>query len=716
MFRRIFSTLIGLTLSSFVYGQLSLEALFLSDKYSVKGTEEIDFLHRSPEFARLFNTGKDKKITFYNYGNEPLREWKISWNANDAPVAEGPWLDLHISGSDQYFMAGTNCEQLYRRSFACSYFLGKADGRASALSYGRQYFPVFSPDERKLAFVRDNNLFYKDLESGKETDITQDGAWNTVINGKSDWVYEEEFELTRAFSWNNSGDRIAYLKFDESKVKSYSIPMYYDLQYPTLFTYKYPAVGEENARVSIWLYDLKSKKNRPLSIPYAYEYLPRMYWNAGSSELLLFLLNRHQDSLQIIAYNVKKKSTRIMYRESAKRYLELPFAFRILSDNSFIISSEQDGYAHLYHYDKDGKLLKQLTSGPYEVQELCGVQEQQYLLYFRSNEGNPMESAIYSLNYQNGVQTKLTQEAGSHKAYIAPGYRVLLHAYSSDSVPPRLSLRDLATGKEVLLEDNALLRDSLHDMPKKTWLKPPVKGDTLRAWIIRPASADSGRRCPLLMYVYGGPGDQQVLNAWPATRDLFFNYLATRGYAVACVDNRGTGGRGREFRQTTFLQLGSLESEDQLAAAHYFARLPYIDSSRISIFGWSYGAYLAARCLMEGDSIFRSAIAVDPVSDWNLYDDVYTERYMRTPGENPKGYYYSKLNTLVPALKGKLLLVQGTADDNVHLQHTLSLIQALNDQHKPYQLLLYPDKEHSLYGRNTRYDLFLRIRQFLDEP
>ncbi len=693
-----------LFLSMHTYAQLTLDNIFLTDKYIARQAYDFTFLHTKPQYARLFG----QHISFYNDKNEKSGELKLK---ADVPYS---WDALSYSSSDQYFLVRSNCNQVYRRSFECSYFMGDTSGALTPLSSGAQLYPDFSPDEKKIAFIKGNNLFYKEIATGKEVSVTNDGKWNYIINGKSDWVYEEELELTQAYRWSGTSNQIAYLKFDESNVKESSIPMYYDLQYPNLFSYKYPKVGEQNSKVSAWLYDLKSGKNRQIPIPFSYEYIPRLYWNATDDEVVMLLMNRQQDTLRLAGYNIKTKQTRQIYLETSKTNLDIPLWVYFFGDNSFLISSERDGYNHLYRFDKDGKLLQQLPKGEYEVTSIYGIDGKNHLLYYQSNEGNATQTSIYAVNYQTLEKRKISKENGSNKADFAYDFSYFLHTYSNANTPYKITLEHIADTMTTVVEDNKDILDTLKDFPKKEFIKIPVGNIELNAWIIKPKNIDSTKRYPLLMYAYGGPGTQEVLDEWSPTRNLFFNYLAENGIAVACVDNRGTPGRGKVFKDYSFLNLGKIETIDQIASAKYLSTLSFIDKDRIGFFGWSYGGYLASLCLMEGSNVFKSAIAVAPTASWKLYDAVYAEKYMRTPGQNPDGYHYNPLN-LVSKLKGNLMLIHGMADDNVQFQHTIFLINALNAANKKYTLLVYPDKEHSITGRKTRYDLFLRIADFLKE-
>lgn len=697
------------------YCQLTLEDIFLTDKYTAKSYPDIAFLHQKTLFARLMKASKGKDIVFFNRQNVQVDEWKLSEFTFVGTDMDKEWSGLTFSNTDRYFLLSRSCETLYRNAYSCDYVLGDGKGKLTDLGDGKQYFPLFSPDDKRIAFVKSNNLYYKDILRNKEVQITKDGEWNKIINGKSDWVYEEELGLTRAFEWNAQGDKIAYLKFDETHVRESSLPVYYDLKYPNLFTYKYPKVGEENAKVSVWWHDTKSSRNYKVPLSVSSEYIPRIYWNGTGNEIIVMLLNRQQDSLQLVTFDIKAKELGQLYLETDKAYVEIPDIVKFLSDNSFIISSEKDGFNHLYHYDKNGKLLRQLTKGDFEIMSVYGVDEKNKAIYFQSNQGNEIETAIYKMDYELLTVQRISNQDGINTARFSNDFTCFINEFSNVSTPPQVTLQQTDSGRNILLEDNEGLGASLKGIPRKEFIKIPVNNQLLNAWMIKPANPDTTRKYPLLMYVYGGPGDREVLNEWQKRRDLFYNFLAEQGYVVVCVENTGTGNKGAVFKKATFLHLGKLETADQAAAAKYLSLLPYIDKNRIGIVGWSYGAYIALNALLEANDVFKAAISIAPVTNWSIYDNIYTERYMRTPRENPLGYYENNPIISAGKLKGNLLLMHGMADDNVQVQHTIQMINALNEAHKTYQLYLYPDKDHGISGKEYRYDLYSKIFRFIQE-
>lgn len=715
-FRSCFISALALLIPLFSSAQLNLEAIFLNGKYYAKNTGAVSFLNRQERYVQLRSSSKGQYLGLF----DPHGTMTDSVMLFALPLTEGymqpRYSGVSMSPGDTYFLLKSNEERLYRRSGAANYFFVGPEMRITPVGNGKLFFPCFNADESRIAYVKYNNLYWYDMRTATEHAVTDDGAWNRTINGKSDWVYEEELVLTQAFEWNPAGDNLAFLKFDESEVKDYPLPQYYGTSYPAFFTYKYPRVGEANAKVSVWVYDIQKDKQTRIGFDdHPHEYIPRLYWNATGTEIWAMLLNRNQDTLRVVAYDLRSKKTRTVYEEFSDTYINLPIAFDVLQDQSVILSSERDGYRHLYHLDAGGKTLQLLTPGNFEVTKYYGVNEADSTIACQTNEGRVAGRVVCRINYRNGKTERIGSEPGTQDADFAPGlhWGIMTHSHAASPYSCRIfSVHDTTS---VVIQDNAELRDRTATMPRKAFLSLPVNGDTLEAWMIRPAAMDSTKRYPLLLYVYGGPGNQEVLDQWGGSQDAWFAYLAEQGYVVACVDNSGSGGKGAAFERSVFLQLGKREVSDQAAAATYLGRLPFIDSTRIGIYGASYGGYIAAACLLYGNGVFKAGIAQSPVTDWRLYDNVYTERYMHTPETNPEGYaQYSPVHD-AHLLRGRLLLIHGLSDDNVHFQHSLEFIRALNASHAEYDLCLYPDNAHGISGGETRYDLFLRITRFLLE-
>ncbi len=701
---------------SFYYSarcQLTLETIFLQPQYYPKKLSSLQFFHQQPIYAYLERHPNGSYIILADTLNKKTDSIIIAEIAIKNSIYRTNWEHFMVSNTDRYFLIQTESEYLYRHSHLSKYYIINQQKKMMELSTDKQMRPQFSPDDSKIAYIKSNNLYYKDLQTFKEVAITKDGKWNQIINGSPDWSYEEEFDCKELYQWNSKSDKIVYLKFDETQVKEYHLPKYFDLAYPQYFSYKYPKVNEENSKVSLWWYDLKKKKNYLVNIPYSFEFIPAVFWKKYSDEIVFVLLNRQQNKLQIVNYDINTKQHKILYSELSNTYVTMP-TVNFLSDNSFILTSEKEGYNHLYHYDSEGKLLHQLTSGKYEVLKIISIDEKKSIVYYLANEENEIRNQLYAINYRTLKKDKLTNELGSHEAQFFSDNIHYIHTYSAVHQPPIIRVNNINTQQSVTVLNNAEIAETLAAVPKKEFIKTVIYHDSLNAWILKPKSILANQKYPLLIFVYGGPAHNEVIDAWQSNNDLFFSFLTENGYIVACLDNHGAGRKGAAFKKSVYNNLGKLEVHDQAAFAKQLSELSFVDADRIAIFGWSYGGFLAANCLMEANDIFKSAIAIAPITDWKLYNNIYTERYMQTPEKNPIGYHSYNPIVLADKLKGNLLLVHGTADDNVHFQHTIHLINQFNLKNKKYQLYLYPDKDHGLYGK-TRFDLYTKMVDFLKE-
>lgn len=627
--------------------------------------------------------------------------------------------DYEFNPAETALLLTTESEAIYRHSFLAKYKLFDIASQSieDLDAQGKQKYATFSPDGTKIAYVRDNNLFVKDLETKKITQITHDGEVNKIINGGSDWVYEEEFVLVRAFEWSPNSQQIAWIRFDESQVPTFHMPMYEQQLYPQLYSFKYPKVGEANSLVSVHVVDLKTLKKTDVSLPDAYEYIPRIQY-APDGALLVTTMNRLQNDLRIYKVDAMGKAT-LFFQEVAPKYLELyegeiPF----LNNGSFIWLSEQDGFKHIYLYDKNGKKVRQLTKGNYEVLDFYGIDAQQKTVFYSSSEVSATEKHIYSISIDGKNKKKLTSVGTYHSPQFSASMDYFVDTYSSAGVPSTTILCD-RNGKVIKeLNNNKSLEQKLDAMQLRKPEFFTIKtedGTLLNAYMIKPADFDASNKYPVFMYLYGGPGSQQVVNRWGGMDYMWFQLLTQKGYIVVCVDNRGTGARGRDFRTITYGQLGKYETEDQISAARYLGKQSYVDASRIGIFGWSYGGYMSSLCLMKGYDVFKAAIAVAPVTNWKFYDNIYTERYMGTLQTNPNGFDDNAPMAYASNLKGNYLLIHGTADDNVHWQNAVELMNALIKNNKQFQQFSYPDKNHGIYGGNTRYHLYQMMTNFLLE-
>ena len=636
-----------------------------------------------------------------------------------------------ISPDEKNILIETNRQQIYRRSYTATHYIYNIKNKTlTPLSQGGpQECPKFSPDGNQIAFVRDNNIFLvKLLFNNAESQITKDGERNKVINGKPDWVYEEEFSFNCAFDFSADSEMLAWIRFDESNVKTFSFPWYrgsnpsmdeYAL-YPGSYEYKYPKAGEENAKVSVLTYDIKSRVTRTMQVPLdADGYIPRIQFTGEKDKLMVLTLNRHQDRLDFYAVNARSTTAQLILREENKRYVdEAAYADTDFSRDQFVLLSERDGYQHMYLYTIGGQLVRQLTSGEYEVTDYYGTDATGKNFYYASNEGSPLEKYIYKVD-ASGKKTKLSTEKGYNEAVFSNGCQYYLNTYSNLTTPPVYTLCNAAGKTLQTVEDNGQLKEMLAALPLGT---PEIisvntaDGIQLNGWMVKPKNFDASKKYPVLMYQYGGPGYQMVFNSFDngfMGGLIWEQRLAQKGYIVVCVDGRGTGGRGDEFKKCTYMKLGDLESHDQVETALWLSKLPYVDKSRIAIWGWSFGGFNTLMSMCEGREVFNCGVAVAPVTDWRFYDTVYTERFMRTPQENPKGYDCSPLHRY-EKIKGNLLLVHGMADDNVHFQNSAELAEALVQLGYQFDMQVYTNRNHSIYGGNTRRHLVTRIENFLD--
>lgn len=637
-----------------------------------------------------------------------------------------------ISPDEKTMLIETERTPIYRHSATSVYYIYNVKNKTLAplSKNGAQECPKFSPDGTMVAFVRDNDLFLvKLLFNNAETQVTKDGERNKIINGKPDWVYEEEFGFNCAFDFSADSEMLAWIRFDETNVKTFTFPWYkgecpsrdsYAL-YPGTYEYKYPKAGEENSKVSVLSFDIKSRVTRAMQVPLdADGYIPRLQFTGEKDRLMVLTLNRHQDRLDFYAVNARSTQAQLVLREENKKYVdECSYSDVDFKHGNFVVISDRDGYRHLYLYTAGGQLVRQLTSGAYEVTEYYGKSADGKYFYYASNEDSPLEQSVYRVD-ASGHKTKLSTRRGFNSALFSANHAYYINTFSDINTPPVYTVC-AASGKELrTVEDNAELRSSLASLPLS---KPELisvttaDGVQLNGWMVKPADFDASKKYPVLMYQYSGPGSQQVHNDFSNGFSgglIWEQRLASKGYIVVCVDGRGTGGRGSNFMRCTYLKLGDIESHDQVETALWLSKQPYVDASRIAIWGWSFGGFNTIMSMCEGHAVFRCGVAVAPVTDWRFYDSAYTERFMRTPQENPSGYDCSPLHRY-SKLKGDLLIVHGTADDNVHYQNTAELAEALVQADIQFDMQVYTNRNHNIYGGNTRKHLLRRIENYLDD-
>ncbi|MBW6491024.1 MAG: S9 family peptidase [Lentimicrobium sp.] len=636
-------------------------------------------------------------------------------------------VGYEFSADEGRLLIQADYEQLYRHSFKANYFIYKIQEKVFAplSENGMQQLATFSPDGTKIAFVRDNNLFVKDLDTNNEKQITNDGRFNEIINGAPDWVYEEEFGFSKAFDWSDDSKYLAFMRFDERNVKMFNMTMYQgqnpsldeNILYPSNSQFKYPKAGEDNSLVSVLVYNLETEESVNVDLgEETDQYIPRIYFTRDPSKLAVLRMNRLQNELEILNADASTGKTELLHKEINKYYIdESTFDnIRFLQDGKhFVITSERDGWNHLYLFDIQGKFVRQLTEGSFDVTSFYGYDPEKKLFYYQAAGISPLGREVYSVSLK-GKTILLTKGRGTHSADFSNTFKYFIHRWSSAEDPTVIALCDAKGIKIRILEENNKLKERLAEYNpslKKFFTFKTSEGNMLNGWVIYPPDFDSTRKYPLLMNQYSGPNSQQVLDRWGFGFD---EYLANQGYIIMCVDPRGTGARGEAFRKVTYLQLGKYETIDQIEAGGFAASLPYVDASRIGIWGWSYGGYISSSCMVKGDGVYSLGIAVAPVTNWRYYDNIYTERFMRKPQNNPDGYDQNSPLFFADQLKGKLFLIHGTADDNVHVQNTLEFSERLVQAGKQFDQMLYTNRNHGIYGGNTRMHLYQMIEAYLN--
>ncbi|MDA3894033.1 MAG: S9 family peptidase [Salinivirgaceae bacterium] len=638
-------------------------------------------------------------------------------------------IDNYTFNSDETkLLFYINRNNIYRHSFTATYYVWDLIRKKlfSVSNKGDQRLATLSPDGSKVAFVRNNNIYISNLATGTETVVTTDGEWNKIINGAPDWVYEEEFEYTKAFEWSPNGDYLAYCKFDESKVPVFNMTVYKGLKpeklenalYPENQTFKYPKAGEVNSDVSVYSYQIALGKTVKVDVGTELDqYIMRLKWSPNG-KMVVYRENRLQNKLEFLYANPQTGESEVFYTENNERYIDEAYFDNLTFLNGgsqFIYASERDGYVHIYLHNADGTLVKQITQGNWDVTEYIGYDAKNKLIFYQSAQPTPMQRSIYSIKLDGSGSEKLNAFDGSNYAIFSEEFKYFIN-YHSNVLTPNLVTLHNAKGKQIrVLEGNEDLKEKLtlaNIASKDFFAFKTSEGVELNGWMIKPSNFDASKKYPVLMIQYSGPNSQEVLDEFYIGWEQI---LAAEGYIVACVDGRGTGARGEEFRKMTYLQLGKYETIDQIESAKYLGGLDYIDAQRIGIWGWSYGGFMALNCMTQGADYFKMGIAVAPVTSWRYYDNIYTERFMRTPQENPEGYDDNSPINHVDKLKGKLLIVHGTADDNVHLQNSIEISEALVQANKQFEQFYYTNRNHSISGGNTRVHLYTKMINFTRE-
>ncbi|HMQ46843.1 MAG TPA: S9 family peptidase [Saprospiraceae bacterium] len=700
---------------------ITLEDIWKDYKFFSKSVPGFNFQQDGQHYTRLENG----KIVQYDLGSG--QQTAVLFDAAEVQGQagfNGEVEGYEFSQDENKILIESESEAIYRHSTKANFFVYDRQSKqlSSVFSEGKHRYASFNPQGNKVAFVYENNLYYKDLKSGETRQITQDGATNKIIYGATDWVYEEEFGFAQAFFWSPDGESIAFYRFDESEVPQFTMTNYHDEMYPEYVTFKYPKVGEKNAEVSIYIHPLKLGKSIPVELGKEKDiYIPRIKWTTNSDLLCVYKLNRHQNDLELLLANTSNGNTQSLLREKNKYYIDYNVFDNLHfleNGKQFIWTSEQDGWHHIYLHDMSGKLVRQITKGEWEVSELYGVNEKDGRLYYQAAEKSPLERQVYSIALDGKDKQTLAGSTGWNSAQFSSTYDYYVINHSTANAPTTYTVFD-KKGKLIrVIEDNSGMKAKQTEygvQPVEFFTFKTGDGVDLNGWMIKPRDFKENRQYPVLMYVYGGPGSQEATDHWMGLNYWWFQMLAQKDYIIACVDNRGTGGRGEAFKKMTYQQLGHYETLDQIEAAKYLGSLAYVDDARIGIFGWSYGGYMSSLCLLKGADVFAAAIAVAPVTNWKWYDSIYTERYMRTYQENQEGYRNNSPIYFADRLKGSYLLIHGMGDDNVHFQHTVEMANALIAANKQFDTYFYPNRNHGIYGGNTRLHLYTKMTDFLLE-
>ena len=698
---------------------ITIEDIWASALLFPNSVPGFNFLNDGQHYTRL----EANKIQKYDLTTGALVETILDAASLANDNFKGTIDGYDFSKDEQKILLTSEKEAIYRRSSKAYFFV--YDNQKAQItpvsSLGKQMYATFNPTADKVAYVFNNNLYYKDLNSEKTIQITSDGELNKIINGALDWVYEEEFGFAQGFAWSPDGTKIAFYHFDESRVKEFTMTHFRGGLYPEYETFKYPKVGEENSIVNIKIYDLVSGKTTKVDIgSNVDQYIPRIKWTKNPNQLCVYRLNRHQNKIDLLLTDASSGTTKELLSEDNKYYIsEYVFDNLVFLENGsqFIWTSEKDGWHHIYLYDMNGGLVQQLTQGEWEVTEVYGVDEVNNAVFYQAAQNSPLERQVYMTSLDGKTKRTLSAQEGWSGAQFSSTYDYFVLTHSTVNTPSTYTVKD-RMGKDIRsIEENTNLKGQQESfgLPNVEFLKLNTEETVeLNAWMIKPSNFQEDQAYPVLMYVYGGPGSQTVKNQWLGHNYWWFQHLAQQGYIVVSVDNRGTGGRGEEFKKMTYLQLGKYETIDQINAAKMLGQLPYIDENRIGIFGWSYGGYMSSLGILKGNAVFKSAIAVAPVTSWRWYDTIYTERYMRTEKENPEGYEDNSPVYFADQLKGAYLLVHGMGDDNVHFQQSAEMVNALVNANKQFETYYYPNRNHGIYGGYTRLHLYTKMTNFLN--
>lgn len=703
--------------------KIELEDIFTKGTFTEKTISGLRSMNDGLHYTTLEN---GSKIVKYSYQTGKQVSVIFDLGKIENAVIKS-FSRYEFSNDETKILLTTDIKPIYRHSFTAEYYVWNSvtEELLRVSEKGRQQVATFSPDGDRVAFVRENNIFIKNLKFGTESQITWDGKKNEIINGAPDWVYEEEFSMNKAFDWAPDSKMIAFVRFDETEVPEFGMTIFKGLApakdenkiYPENYTFKYPKAGEKNSLVSVHVYELKSKTTIKVDTGEETDiYLPRLQWTPDAAELGVMRLNRLQNKLDVLLANPYTGDSRPFFTEKNKRYVSEDFLddFIFLPDNNyFVINSERNGYSHLYLYNRQGFEVRQLTDGKFDVTDFYGYDEKTKIFYYQAAKESPLRREIYYISLDGKKAGKLSAQEGTNNAVFSTSFKYFINYFTNISTPNHVSLHD-SKGKLIrVLEDNKDLQAKLKEfqIQNKEFISIKTsEGVELNGWMIKPAGFDESKKYPALLTQYSGPNSQSVTDDWSVNWN---NYLAQEGYLVVCVDPRGTGARGEDFRKITYMQLGKYESDDHIETAKYLGSLPYVDKNKIGIWGWSYGGFMTALTMAKGGDLFKAGISVAPVTSYRFYDSIYTERYMRTPQENPDGYDDNSVFAYASGIKGRILIVHGSADDNVHVQNTMELTEALVQADVQFDMAIYTNRNHGIRGGNTTMHLYKRFNDFL---
>lgn len=694
--------------SVFSFGQnISLESLWLKGEYWGKYVRSFSWMSDNQYYTEL---KEQQFIIKYKVENKEIVDTIVK-------VSDIKINNYQFSKNEEQLLLFTEKANLYRHSFSSiCYLYDLKKKELTKIDTSKIFNPTFSFDGNQIAYTKNNNLYIYDITKKESLAITQNGKWNELLNGRADWVTEEEFSFTKAFWWNSTSKQLVFLTFDEKEVPVYDMQTWKNDLYPKNYSFKYPKAGEKNANVQLCLYDLETEKTSIL-LDETEHYLLKTQW-INANELVVERLNRLQNKLEVLKMNVLTQEKTLIYEESSNEYVEVVEQQSYFSEDYFLISSEKSGFRHLYLYDYQGKEIKQLTKGDWEVDHLNYVNEKTTKIYYTSTEKSFSERHLYEIDFDGKNKTQLTKEKGVHHIKMSSNGLYFIDYYSSSEKPLQVVLQKIGESKEIFLEENQELQTKLKEQDiiyPELFSFTNSEGILLNGWMMKPKNIKRRQKCPVLMFVYGGPGYQTVLNQWGGINFLWYQLLVQKGYVIVSVDGRGTGGRGAKFKKSTYGQLGNLEYTDQIETANYLKTLPFIDENRLGIWGWSFGGYVSSLCMTKGNGIFKMGIAVAPVTNWRFYDSMYSERYLGIPQENAKGYDENSPVHFADKLQGNYLLIHGTGDDNVHYQHAITMQNALIKANKKFDMFSFPDRNHGIYGGNTRYYLYQLMTDYIFE-